>query len=88
MDDITNIEKNDIWVCQDSDELDLEVKESQIKGAGKGLFAKRDFEEDEILIEYRGKVMRTKYCYDKLFDYEDRMVRVNAEYCIIGNNIA
>ena len=53
-----------------------------------GLFTKREFEKDEYLAEYRGKVIDTKYSYHKLYDLEDRMIYVNDQYCIIGNNIA
>ena len=53
-----------------------------------GLFTKREFEKDEYLAEYRGKVIDTKYSNPQLYELEDRMIYVNDQYCIIGNNIA
>ena len=42
-----------------------------------GLSTKREFDKDEYLAEYRGKVIDTKYSYHKLYDLEDRMIYVN-----------
>jgi len=72
---------------EDSDYIDLEVKPSQIPGAGLGLFTKRDFNKGEILTEYKGKVISSKYSYHKVFAYENKMIKINNQYCIIGNCI-
>ncbi len=79
---------DNIIVCEDSDYLDLDVRDSQITGAGKGLWVKRDFCKGETLAEYRGKIIKSEYCWDKIYDYEDKMVWLNDDYCVIGNNIA
>lgn len=38
----------------------LEIKESTIEGAGKGVFAKRDIKKHECLGEYKGKLLSVK----------------------------
>lgn len=41
---------------------DLEVKESQLPGAGKGLFTKRDIKKGERFIEYLGEIITEAEC--------------------------
>jgi SET domain-containing protein len=41
-------------------EQDFIVKKSQIPGAGKGLYTKRDFKKGERLIEYTGEIITEK----------------------------
>lgn len=41
---------------------DLEVKESQIPGAGKGLFTKRDIKKGERIVEYLGEIITEAEC--------------------------
>jgi hypothetical protein len=77
-----------LFIVDDSDFLDLKVEKSSIKGAGQGLFAKRDFEKNEIIAEYRGKIISSDNCYHKNFIFEDKMVWVNDKYSIIGTSIA
>lgn len=69
-----NLTINDTIVVDYSDFLDLEIRQSKIKGGGDGLFAKIDFEEDDILSEYRGKIIKSEYCNHDLYCWEDKMV--------------
>lgn len=69
-----SVKIEDTIVIEYSDFLDLEVKKSQIKGTGDGLYAKIDFEEDDILSEYRGKIIKSEYCNHDLYCWEDKMV--------------
>ena len=41
---------------------DFEVKKSQIPGAGKGLFTKRDFKKGERILEYLGEIITDAEC--------------------------
>ena len=41
---------------------DFEVKKSQIQGAGKGLFTKRDIKKGERIIEYLGEIITDAEC--------------------------
>ena len=45
-------------ICNDSDLLYLEIKDSTIKDSGKGVFAKKKFERGDLLCEYRGVMLR------------------------------
>ncbi|KRX00067.1 hypothetical protein PPERSA_07264 [Pseudocohnilembus persalinus] len=83
-----NINIKNTIIVEDSDYLDLEIKQSNIPNSGDGLFVKKNFEKDEVISEYRGKIIDSKYCNHAIYDYEDKMVWVNEQYCIIGNNIA
>jgi SET domain-containing protein len=40
----------------------LEVKKSRIKGAGKGLFTKRDIKKGERIVEYLGEIITEAEC--------------------------
>jgi SET domain-containing protein len=42
--------------------LEFLVKKSQIPGAGKGLFAKRDFKKGERILEYLGEIITDAEC--------------------------
>jgi hypothetical protein len=59
-----------------------------IPNAGKGLFSKSQFEPGDIIIEYRGRVIRSEHCMDPFFTLEPKMVQVNKDFSILGNNIA
>lgn len=50
---------------------DFEVKKSQIPGAGKGLFAKRDFKKGERILEYLGEEITEKEA-DRRADEHDQ----------------
>ncbi len=63
------------------------MKVSQIPNSGKGLFAKKKFEIDEIIGEFRGPIMKTEDCNLSCFDFEDRMVSINSEISMVGNSI-
>lgn len=76
------------YVVEDSDYLDLEVKPSKIPHAGMGLFARKSYEAGEIIAEYRGPILDSKFINDKMFDDESKMLYINEKYSIIGKSIA
>lgn len=77
-----------IYLKKDSDYLDLEVKQSMIPNAGKGLFALKDFEPDDIIAEFRGPVVDSNIIEDKIFDDEINLVYLNENYSILCRSIA
>ena len=71
---------------EDSDYLDLEVKQSLIPESGAGLFAKSEFEKGDIISEFRGPVLENTQTDDLKYENEDRMLWLNPHYSIIGKN--
>lgn len=45
---------------QNAPYINVEVKESTIPGAGKGLFAKCDFKKGDLIVEYLGEIITEK----------------------------
>jgi len=80
------------WIVQDSDELDLEIKRSTLPLPSlvllNGLFAKRTFEPEEIIGEYRGPIIEDEKAGDPCFDYEDKLLGLNEKYDLLGRSIA
>lgn len=68
--------------------LDLKIGKSTIKNAGKGLFTRRKFKEDEILTEFRGIIIGNEFSESKVFDSEERMLYLNEKYSLLIRNIA
>lgn len=77
-----------IYLRKDSDYLDLEVKKSLIPNAGNGLFALKDFENEDIIAEFRGPVVDSNTIGDKMFDDEINLVYLNEKYSILCRSIA
>ena len=68
----------------DSDYLVLELKPSNIPGAGLGVFAKVDIPAGIILCEYRGSIIfRDKIDIAK---FNNRCLNLNNELTIVGSN--
>ena len=80
------------WIVQDSDHLDLEIKRSTLPLPKhtliNGLFAKRTFEANEIIGEYRGPIVPSEKSDDPIFDPEDKMLELNEKYVLLGRSIA
>ena len=58
-------------VVEQREDSGLEVRESKIEGAGQGLFATRDFKEDEEICQYRGTIRTFKQMWQmKLHEKE------------------
>lgn len=85
--------KSSNFLSEDSDYLDLCVKPSTLpdKSVGMGLFTSRDFEENEILGEYRGPVLLSKEIgsesLEKLLENERNLLQVNEKVAILGRSI-
>lgn len=65
----------------------MRVGESRIANAGEGLFTRKQFAKGEILAEYRGPIISSKYAWSEPFTYEDKMLQINDRYCILGRNV-
>lgn len=61
--------------------MDLEIRKSNIPGAGKGLFAKRLFRRGERVVEYEGEVITWAQCRKR----NEKMEGVGAYYFYISN---
>ncbi len=60
------------------------VKKSQIPGAGKGLFAKRDFKKGERILEYLGEIITDAEC-DRRAEEHDQygyIFYINKKKCV------
>ena len=83
-------EQKNPWILQDSDYLDLEIKRSTLplppSVLVNGLFAKRTFQEKEIIGEYRGPIVEASNSDDPVFDYEDKMLDLNEKYVLLGRS--
>lgn len=74
---------------KDSDNIDLYVEKSTLPNPsiGLGLFAKREFEEGELLGEYRGPIIKVEDSELEEFTDETKMLQVNDKFIIIGKSI-
>jgi len=54
---------------------------------GDGVFVKKEFLTGEIVCEYRGFLIDTKYDEHQILAYEDKLISINEKYSIIGRNI-
>ena len=65
---------------------DLEVKESIIPGAGKGLFINRDVKKGERVVEYLGEIITWKECDIRAERNEGGYVfYINQKKCVATN---
>lgn len=64
-------------------EMGLRVSESRIRGAGKGLFATRDFHPGEMISKYTGDVLGQDDLYER-YEHNDQpyVLCIDVDHCI------
>lgn len=66
----------------------MEAKTSTLPFSGIGLFATKKINVNEMIAEYYGAIMKTKHCMDKEFTYEDKMVQIDSDVCVVSRGPA
>ncbi len=76
---------NEIWDF-------IEIKESNIKDAGLGVFATKDISKNILLTWYKGfytdKSINTSYAWNFNSDVDNKSLKIEADLCVTSNPLA
>ena len=66
----------------------IDIKQSSLPFSGMGLFAKKIINNTEIIAEYHGSVLKSEHSMNREFTYEDKMVQIDSEVCVVSRGPA